>query len=182
MIRSKGKPDSIGIDPVKEVHNNIFQSFLNNNNIGLYSRITSFGSVFEERFNRTVINLLKRPVFEKGFANWIDVVPTIAKQNNNRVHSLTKLTPIQASLKKNEGFVYNNLLDKRKKKNPKFQINDLVRVADLRKNFSKRDTTNWVFKLITITEIIKDTIATYQIDNLPEGYSEALLKKKQSYR
>ena len=27
----------------------------------------------------------------------------------------TKQTPIQGSLKKNEGYVYNNLLDKRKK-------------------------------------------------------------------
>ena len=40
------------------------------------------------------------------------------------------LTPIQASLKKNERFAYKNLLDKRKKNKPKFQANDLVRVAD----------------------------------------------------
>ena len=48
------------------------------------------------------------------------------------MHSLTKLTPIQASLKKNEGFVYKNLIDKRNKIKPKFQINDLVRTADLK--------------------------------------------------
>ena len=34
--------------------------------------------------------------------------------------------PIQASLKKNEGFVYKILLDKRKKITQKFQINDLL--------------------------------------------------------
>ena len=33
--------------------------------------------------------------------------------------------------KKNEGVVYNNLLVKRKKINPKFQVNWLVRTADL---------------------------------------------------
>ena len=43
--------------------------------------------------------------------------------------------PSQAYLKKNEGFVYKNLLDKQKKRKPKFQVNDLVRTADLR-NFS----------------------------------------------
>ena len=48
------------------------------------------------------------------------------------------MTPIQASLKKNEGFVYRNLLDKRKKINPNFQVNDLVRTADLKKVFKKR--------------------------------------------
>ena len=61
----------------------------------------------------------------------------MTKRYNNRIHSSTKLTPIQASLKKNEGFVYNNLLDKRKKIKPKFQINDLVRAADLKRIFQK---------------------------------------------
>ena len=102
---------------------------------------------------------------------------TITKQYNNRVHSSTKLSPIQASLKRNEGFVYKILLDKRKKITPKFQINDLVRTADLRKTFSKGDTTNWSYKLYKITEIINDTIASYRLNNLKERYNEALLKK-----
>ena len=87
------------------------------------------------------------------------------------------MTPIQSSLKKNEGYVYKNLLDKRKKVKPKFQINNLVRTADLKRTFSKGDTTNWSYKLYKITEIINDTIPTYHIDNLPERYNESLLKK-----
>ena len=150
---------------------------LNKNNIKLYSRNSSYGAVFAERFNRTIRDLLKKPVFEKGDGNWIDVLPTITKQYNTRIHSSTKLTPIQGSLKKNESFVYKNLLDKRKKIKPKFQINDLVRVADLKKTFSKGDTTNWSYILYKITEIIKDTIPSYHIDNLPERYNESLLKK-----
>ena len=51
---------------------------------------------------------LKKPVFEKGDGKWIDVLHTITKQYNNRIHSSTKLTPIQASLKKNEGYGYKN--------------------------------------------------------------------------
>ena len=53
------------------------------------------------------------------------------------------MMPIQASLKKNEGYVCKNFLGKRKKIKPKFQINDLVRTTDLRKMYSKGDTTNW---------------------------------------
>ena len=130
MISSKRKPNLIETDRGKEFYNKIFQDFLNKNNINHYSRNSPYGAVFAERFNRTIRDLLKRPVFEKGDAKWIDVLPTITKQYNNRIHSSTKLTPIQASLKKNEGFVYKNLLDKRKKITPKFQINDLVRTAD----------------------------------------------------
>ena len=80
-------------------------------------------------------------------------------------------------MKKNEGYVYKNLLDKRKKVKPKFQINDLVRTADLKKTFSKGDTTNWSDKLYKITEIINDTIPSYKINNLPERYNESLFKK-----
>ena len=177
LISSKRKPNLIESDRGKEFYNNIFQDFLNKNDIKLYSRNTYLGAVFAERFNKSIRDLLKRPVFEKGDGNWIDVLPTITKQYNNRIHSSTKLTPIQASLKKNEGFVYKNLLDKRKKVSPKFQLNDLVRTADLRKTFSKGDTTNWSYKLYKITEIINDTLPSYKIDNLPERYNESLLKK-----
>ena len=177
LISSKRKPNLIESDRGKEFYNNIVQDFLNKNNINIYSINSSYGAVFAERFNRTIRDLLKRPVFEKGNGNWIDVLQTITKQYSNRIHSSTKLTPIQASLNKNEGFVYKNLLDKRKKVKPKVQINNLVRTADLKKTFSKGDTTNWSYKLYNITEIIKDKIPSYKIDNLKERYNESLLKK-----
>ena len=118
LIKSKRKPNLIEKDRGKEFYNKIFQDFLNENDIKLYSRNTSLGAVFAERCNLTIRNLLKRPVFEKGDGNWIDVLPKITKQYNNKVHSNTKLSPIQASLKKNEGYVYKNLLDKRKEIKP----------------------------------------------------------------
>ena len=68
------------------------------------------------------------------------------------------MTPIQASSKKNEGYVYKNFLNKREKMNPKFQLNDLIRTADKKKTFSKRDTTIWSYKLYKITEIFNDAI------------------------
>ena len=150
---------------------------MNNNNNKLYCRNIDLGAVFAERFNRKIRDLLKRPVFEKGDGNWIDILFTITKQYNNRMHSSTKLTAIQASLKKTEGYVYKNLLDKRKKLKPKFQINNLLRVADSRKTFSKGDTSNLSYRWYKITEIINDKIPSYKIDNLPERYSESLLKK-----
>ena len=177
LITSKRKPELVETDRGKEFYNNIFQDFLNKNNIKLYSRNTSLGAVFAERFNRTIRDLLKKIVFEQGDAKWNDVLPTLTKQYSNRVHSSTKLTPIQASLKKNEGYVYKSLLDKRKKIPPKFQINNLVRTADLKKTFSKGDKTNWSNKVYKITELIIDTIPSYRLYNLPERYNEALLKK-----
>ena len=76
------------------------------------------------------------------------------------------MTRIQASLKKNEGFVHRNLLDKRKKINPKFQVDHLVRTADLKKTFSKGGMTNWSYILYKITEIINDTIPSFRLDKI----------------
>ena len=177
LTNSKRKPNLIETDRGKEFYNNIFQDFLNKNNIKLYSRNSSYGAVFAERFNRTIRDLLKKIVFEQGDANWIDILPTITEQYNNRRHTSTKLSPKDAFLKKNEGYVYKNLLDKRKKVKPKYEIGDLVRTADLKKTFSKGDTTNWSYKMYKITEIINDTIPSYKIDNLKERYNESLLKK-----
>ena len=47
----------------------------------------------------------------------------------------------------------------------------------MKKTFSKGDTTNWSYKLYKITEIVKDTVPAYRIDNLKERYNESLLKK-----
>ena len=135
------------------------------------------GAVFAETFNRTNRDLLKRPVFEKFEIKWIDVLSVITKLNINRVHTYTRLTPIQASLKKNEGFVYQKVLDKRKKIKPKFQVNEFVRTADIEKTFSKSNSTSYSLKLYKFTEVFNDTIPSYRIDKLSEGYNEALLTK-----
>ena len=114
LINSKRKPNLIESDRGREFYNNIFQDFVNINDIKIYFRNSSYGAVFAERFNRSIGDLLKKIVFEHGDANWIDIITTITKQYNYRIHSSTRLTPIQASSKKNEGFVYKNLLDKKK--------------------------------------------------------------------
>ena len=88
---------------------------LNKNINKSYSRNSSVGVVFAETFIRTIRDLLTRPVFEKCDSSWLDVLPTKTKQYINRVNSSIKSTPIQASSKKNEGDVYQNLQDKRKK-------------------------------------------------------------------
>ena len=104
-------------------------------------------------------------------------MPTLTKQYKNRVHVSSKVTPIQASLKKNEGYVYHILSNKRKNIGPNFKTHDLVRTADLKRMFSKGDTFNWSYILYKISETINDTKPSYHLDNLPDLCNEALLKK-----
>ena len=61
-------------------------------------------------------------------------------------------------------------MDKRKKTKRKFEVNKIVKASDLKRTFSKGDTTNWSYKLMKTTEIVIDTIPSYKMDQLPERY------------
>ena len=65
IIGSKRKQNLIESDRGKEFYNNLFQDFLNENNIKICSRNTNLGAVFAKRFNRTIRDLLKKIVFEQ---------------------------------------------------------------------------------------------------------------------
>ena len=72
LTTSKRKPKNLESDRGKEFYNSIFQSLLKINNINHYSRYTDKGPSIVERFNRTIRDMLKKPVFLNGDANWIN--------------------------------------------------------------------------------------------------------------
>ena len=175
LSTSKRKPLKIESDRGTEFYNNIFQNFLKIKNIHHYFRYTDKGPSIAERVIRTIRNLLKKPVFEKGKADWLSELPSVVKKYNNTIHHSIKMTPNQASKKSNEKAVFDNLRDDRQKQRPKFKLGQLVRTADIKRVFSKGDWTNYSYKLYTITEVIHDTIPSYRIDYLPERFNENLL-------
>ena len=175
LTTSKRKPLKIESDRGSEFYNSIFQNFLRSKNINHYSRFTDKGPSIAERVIRTVRNFLKKPVFLAGKADWLSELPSVIKQYKNTIHHSIKMTPNQASKKSNERKVYTNLQDRRDKQKPKFQLGQLVRTADIKRVFSKGDSTNYSYKLYTITEVIHDTVPPYRINYLPERYNQNLL-------
>ena len=85
------------------------------------------------------------------------------------------MTPVQASKKTNEKLVYSNLQDKREKLIPKYKLGDLVKTTNIKRVFTKGDSTNYSYKLYIVTEVIPDTIPSYRLNYLPERYNENLL-------
>ena len=79
-------------------------------------------------------------------------------------------------LRKQMKKIYSHIQDRRVKHQPKYKLGQLVRTADIERVFSKGDSTNWSYKLYTITEVIHSTIPSYRIDYLPERYNETLLR------
>ena len=175
ITTSKRKPNKLESDRGSEFCNSILQNFLKLINIHHYSRFTDKGPSIAERVIRTIRNLLKKPVFEKGKADRLSELPSVVKQYNNTIHHSAKMTPIQASKKSNEKIVFDNLRDDRQKQRPKYKLGQLVRTADIKRVFSKGDSTNYSYKLYTITEVIYDTIHSYRINYLPERYNQNIL-------
>ena len=103
---SKRSPILVEGDRDLGFYNSIFQDVLNKINFKIYSRNSSIGAVFAERFNRTFKDLLKKVDFEQENVNWFDVLPKVTKQYIIRVHSSTRLSPTESSFTKNERFYY----------------------------------------------------------------------------
>ena len=169
------KPLKIESDRGGEWYNSVFQNFLKSKKLHHYSRFTDKGTSIAERVIRTVRNLLKKPVFEKGNADWLSELPSVFERYNNTIHNSITMTPNQTSKKVKEKEVYSNLQDKRTKLNPKYKSGQLVRTAVIKRVFSTGGSTKYKYNILTITEVLQDTIPSYRIDHLPERYKENLL-------
>ena len=103
-------------------------------------------------------------MFLAGNADWLSELPSVIKQYINTTHPSTKMTPVQTSEKINDKEVYSNFKDNRENQKPKFTLGQLVGTVDIKRVFSKGDSTNWSYILYTITELIHDTIPSYRIE------------------
>ena len=82
LSTSKRLPLKLESDWGKEWYNNILHSFLKGKNIQHYSRFTDKCPSMAERVIRTIRNLLKKPVFEKGKTDWVSELSSIIRKQN----------------------------------------------------------------------------------------------------
>ena len=97
------------------------------------------------------------------------MLPKLVKEYNNTKHSSIKMTPTEASKKKNEGVVYFNLYGDMEtlKQKPKFKIGDKVRISKYKRNvFDKGYTPNWSEEVFTVDEIQSTVPVTYRLKDL----------------
>ena len=83
---------------------------------------------------------------------WYNILPKLIKIYNKRYHSTIKMKPIQVN-KNNEKNIKENIYTYNKtSKNPKFKINDLVRISLKRRNLFDKPSANikWSEELFKI--------------------------------
>ena len=120
---------------------------------------------------------------------YFDTIDKLVNDYNNTKHSSVKMSPLEASKKKNEKKVWSNLYGDSiylKTGKPKFSIGDKVRISKYkRKVFDKGYTPNWTEEIFVIDKIIPTKRITYSIVDLMgetitgSFYKQELQKAKQ---
>lgn len=134
--------------------------------VELYSTNNEEKSCVVERWNRT----MKEKMFKYFTANntyrYVDVLDEMVSNYNNTRHSSTKMTPVEASQKKNEKIVWMNLYGHLKpfpQRKPKFKLNDKVRITKKKTIFDKSYIPRWTTEVFSISQIQFTDPITYKI-------------------
>ena len=122
----------------------------------------------------------------QGNTVYLDILPKILEQYNNTKHSSIKMTPVEASKKKNESAVYFNLYVDMKQLSSQPKGGDKVRISKYkRKVFDKGYTPNWTEEIFLVDKIQSTNPITYRLKDLNNEeiqgsfYEPELLKAKQ---
>ena len=163
-IFKKRKPEKLWADKGKEFDNKNVKDL-----IELYHTENEEKSSIVERWVRTIKEKMWKYFTDNNTYKYIDVLPDLVEDYNNTVHSTIKLTPKEASKKKNKLTVWRNLYPDRYKKyniTPKFSVGDEVRISKKKAVFEKGYTTRWTEEIFTITEIKNTNPVTYKLADL----------------
>ena len=105
-IFKKGrKPEYLWTDKGSEFYHKHVKELLEKNKITLYSTENEEKYSVVERWNHTIKNKKWKQFTIQGNTQYLDMLPTILNQYNTK-HSSIKMTPTEASNKKNEVIVY----------------------------------------------------------------------------
>ena len=161
-IISKGrKPNKIWVDQGSEFYNNSFKEFLKIINIEMYSTYNEGKSAFAERFIRTLKNIILKQITAISNNVYFDVLDDIVNKYNNTVHKTIKMKPIDVT---SDSYAEYN--EDCNKKDPKFKVDDYLRISKYKNIFAKGYTPNWSEEVFVVSRI-KDTVSwTYVVSDL----------------
>ena len=174
---TEAKPRKIWFDKEKAIYSKEMKKFLDDNNIELYSTENEGKSVIAERFIRTMRESLAKIKTEaeltksadKGrlSGNWIKELPNILMFYNNHFHRGIAMSPNEARKSENHRIVRETLFKRFHQIpviEPKFKVNDPVRIFKYRNIFTKVSSEpNFTTEIFYIDKIHNTRPITYSI-------------------
>ena len=91
------KPEKLWVDRDSEFYNKTLKSLPDEYETKLYSTYSDLNVVFIERFNRTLLRIINKPMFINGDGNWVNILNDALIIYNNNIHSTINMTPVDAS-------------------------------------------------------------------------------------
>ena len=180
-IFKNNKPKFIWSDKEPAFFSKEMQQFFKDNNVKIYHTNSHLKAVVIERFNRSLRELMMKEFTKNNNTVWYNILPKLIKIYNNRYHNTIKMKPIQVN-KTNEKFIKENVYTYNKiNKNPKFKINDLVRISLKRRDLFDKASSNikWSEELFKIHSIKKSNVITYKIKDLNDEIIEGIFYEKE---
>ena len=189
IFKSKRKPKMLWTDKGSEFISKHFKDFLKREGIKLYHTENEEKSSVVERWNKTIKNRMWKMFTVNNNTVYWNILHKLVDDYNNTRHSSIKMTPVEASKKKNKSKVWSNLysdLIYLKPHSSKFAIGDHVRISKYkRKVFDKGYTPNWTEEIFVINKVLPTKPVTYSIVDLVgeeikgSFYDQELQKAKQ---
>ena len=159
--QSNRKPNKIWVDQEGEFYNNVFEKWLSDNDIIMYSTYNEGKSVVAERFIRTLKNKLYKHMTASGKKVYYDVLDDAVSKYNNTKHSTIKMKPIDVG--DNNKIVY---IDEHNEKDSRFKVSDKFRISKFKNIFAKGYAPNWSSEIF-IVDKVNDTVPyTYNLKDL----------------
>lgn len=93
----------------KEFYYKHLKELLDKKSVKMYPTENGEKFIVFERWNRTIKQSMWKQFTVQGNTQDLDILPQIVLKYNNTKHSSIKMTPTEASIKKNKGTVYFNL-------------------------------------------------------------------------
>ena len=177
----KTTPHNLWVDEGKEFFNSDMKAYCKKHNINMYHTYTGLKSVFAERFNRTLRDLMFEYLNSYDTKNYLDELPKLVDKYNNTFHKSIKETPynvyVKGKLPKQKIYLQDE--------EAKFKIGDYVRKVVVKKLFEKGYTAKWSEDIYIIDNIDDDQVPImYGLKDLQGGnvkgkfYKSQLLKSE----
>ena len=132
------KPKKIWLDKGSKFYNRSMKSWLEKNNIEMYTACNEEKSVVAERFIRTLKNKIYKYMTSISKSVYIDKLDGIVNRYNTTYHSTIKMKPVDV-----KPSTYIDSSKEINEKDPKFKVGDTVRISKYKNIFEKGYIPNW---------------------------------------
>ena len=171
------------VEKGSEFYHRSMKSWLEKNDIEMYSRHNEGKSVISERSIRTLKNKIYKYMTSISKNAQIDKLDGIVNKYNYTYHSIINVKPSTYVDVKPSTYIDSS--KKTNDKNPKFKIGDIVRISIYKNIFAKDYVTNWSEEVSVIKKVKSTVLWTYVISDLKSEeivgtfYEKELLKTNQ---